>query len=214
MGKKLVALIIALGMCFSLTSCMELFAPTGSSQDNSSVMTSESVSEKASSNEETSSEEKPSSSEGETSDEGGSTEEKVYVTVTFKQPGQADVVKTVEQGKALTDIPTPVAKTGYKIVWDTTNFANVTANMTVNAVETVKTYTIIFDTKDANVSQASMTVTYGETYELPTLVHNSKTFKGWRYDGKMMENNGVWEMDVEGDITFRAVWEVEWTGCY
>ena len=220
MGKKLVALLIAVGMCFSLTSCMEFIESLTSGQGGSSAVSSESVSmeEESSevvSNEETSSEEEESSSsESESSEEGGSTEEKVYVTITFKQAGQTDVVKTVEQGKALTDIPTPAAKTGYKIVWDTTDFANVTENMTVNAVETAKTCTIVFDTKDENIPQASITVTYGEAYELPTISHEDKTFKGWRYDGNMQANNGVWEMDVEGDLTFSAVWEAHWTGSY
>ena len=50
--------------------------------------------------------------------------------VVFKQDGFDDIVKTVSAGETLTDIPTPVqtGETGYTVVWDRTDFSNITEN--------------------------------------------------------------------------------------
>ena len=63
-------------------------------------------------------------------------------TVTFKQEGFEDVTKTVTEGAALTDVPTPQAVTGYTVVWDVTDFSAVEENLTANAVMRANVYTV------------------------------------------------------------------------
>ena len=137
MKKTLVACILAMGLCCSFGAC-DLFdiASTGdvsSSEVTSSEVTSSTV---------TSNEESQSSVE----------EEIVTCTITFKQNGAENVVKTVTKGEALTDIPTPNAKTGYTVVWDVTSFTSVTEDMEVNAVEKPNTYTVTYDANGGNVA--------------------------------------------------------------
>ena len=64
---------------------------------------------------------------------GPDVEEKSY-TVTFKQEGFDDVVKTVKHGESLTDIPVPQTIDGYNITWSRANFDNITENIIVNAI--------------------------------------------------------------------------------
>ena len=57
-------------------------------------------------------------------------------TITFVQEGQADIVKTVEKGSDLTDIPEPAPVQKAEVVWDITDFTNIQKNMTVTAIVT------------------------------------------------------------------------------
>ena len=87
-------------------------------------------------------------------------------TITFVQEGQENVIRTAKKGTALTDIPTPVAVTGYDVVWDVTDFSDIQSNMTVTAVKTAKTFTIYYvvsdfaEGKGVTLSQTQQTVTY------------------------------------------------------
>ena len=56
--------------------------------------------------------------------------------VTFKADGETVATKSVAHGGTLTDIPSVPAKDGYDAAWDKTDFANVTGDITVNAVYT------------------------------------------------------------------------------
>ena len=189
MGKKLLTCVMALCLCLSFASCGEMFQPIDSTSG--------------------------SSSSNQSSSDSSSDVEKQYVTITFKQEGQADIVKTIEQGASLTDIPTPVGKTGYNVAWDETDFTNVAESMVVSAVATAKTYTVILNVgAGAQIAQTSITVTYDQAYELPTPTHNDKSFKGWTYEGAAFAAQGTWTMDVEGDVTVTATWSVDWTGSY
>ena len=144
---------------------------------------------------------------------GDETPDPVYVTVTFKQEGQADVVKTVEQGTALTDIPTPASKTGYNITWSVTDFTSVTESLTVNAVERAKTYTVTFETNGGIVVQPTVTVTYGEEYSFADASHIEYDFIYWKYNGEEFASEGTWNTDVEGTIVLVAQWsDSTWTG--
>lgn len=87
---------------------------------------------------------------------------KVY-TVTFKADGAVVATKSVEHGSTLTDIPSVPSKEGYNQVapvWDTTDFTNITANLTVNAVYTKNEYTVDLS--------ASVTAPDGTTVEAVT----------------------------------------------
>lgn len=57
-------------------------------------------------------------------------------TITFVQEGQVNIVKTVEKGSDLTDIPSPTPVADSEVVWDRTDFTNIQENITVNAVIT------------------------------------------------------------------------------
>lgn len=107
------------------------------------------------------------------------------VTVTFRQEGQADVVKTVVKGNALTDIPTPSAVKGYTVEWDTKDFGKIDADTVVNAVATANVYTITFDYGNSGFEgPATMTVTYDGNFKLPENQSASVAFKGvsWKID--------------------------------
>ncbi len=72
MGKKLIMCLLALGMCFSLASCAELFEPIDSSCSSSL--------------------ESSTSKEDDSSLEDSNDEEEDFVTITFKQDGKETVV--------------------------------------------------------------------------------------------------------------------------
>ena len=219
MGKKLIAMLLALGMCFSLTACEDLLGSLGLGIGNSSESTQES-----SSLDESTSENKPSDSSDQTPDSGdnnqpgGGNEDETEetVTVTFKQEGQADIIKILTKGTALTDIPAPVSKTGYTVSWDVTDFASVTEDMVVNAIETGKTYTVTFEGNIGSLAQQTLEVKYGEAYQLPQALSGEEgMFKGWLYNGQMVATQGVWEMDSEsGAFVLTAKWISAWTGSY
>ncbi len=209
MSKKWIALLVALGMCFSLTSCADLLGGFGLGSEVS-LTSSEADSEDG--EEETSD---SNNSNNEDDNDNDNEEEKQYVTVTFKQAGKADIVKTVEKFTSLTDVPTPAEKKGYTIVWDKTDFRNITENIVVTAIETIKAYTIIFKTNIGITTQTTMSIVYGDTYELPQATSEDGTFKGWLYNGANIAMQGVWEIDAEGGtLVLVAEWLSDWTGSY
>lgn len=132
----------------------------------------------------------------------------VTYTVTFKQDGYADIVKTVEEGENLADIPTPATQTGYTVTWDRTDFTNITQNVTVNAVKTANTYTITYSlgaNNYAKVESETQEVRYGESFTLQTPSYQgSAAFYGWYFadekgnptDEKAENGKYVWAKDV------------------
>ena len=127
-------------------------------------------------------------------------------TITFKQNDQVDIVKTVEEGKDLTDIPTPAAKTGYTVTWDTAAEAlkNVTKNLTVNAVETPKTYTVTYDANGGTMAVSSFQATYDSSFTLATPTREGYIFTGWTYNGNAVAAS-KWKIDAE-NIVLVANW--------
>ena len=152
----------------------------------------------------------PSTSTGNNSNSSSSSVVGARYSVTFKQEGQEDVVKYVEEGKALTDIPTPVPVQGYTVVWEEKDLTNVTADITVVAVKTANTYTITFDMGQEGIPAIqSMNVTYGETFTLPTLptqyvgANDCYDLLEWRLDGVKVESGAyTWTKN----ITLVAKW--------
>lgn len=140
-------------------------------------------------------------------------------TITFKQDGKDDVVRYVKKGEALTDIPACAEKQGYTVVWDKTDFNNVSGNITVTAVETANEYKIYFSgITQANIppgvqlqyDEAKQTyyavVRYDATYTLPVCVKETyeKTTK-WKKDEAEYPSSGTYcELT---DITLSPVWE-------
>ena len=68
------------------------------------------------------------------------------VSVTFVQEGEENIVKTVEFGGTLTDIPTPATRDGFIVAWNRTDFSGLTEDITVYATLTpvVTTVTVTF----------------------------------------------------------------------
>ena len=133
-----------------------------------------------------------------------STDDKQTYSITFKQVGQTDVVKTIEKGETLSDIPTPANKTGYPVTWDKTDFSNVTDNIIVNAVETANTYTITYDANGGMIESTTQAVTYDAEYTLATPSKQDYFFLGWYNEGKLIID-GKWS--IANDVTLVAQWE-------
>ena len=77
----------------------------------------------------------------------GSTVLKVYydiqvITVTFSSEVDDDILRYVDYGDTLTDIPAVPDKPGYSGVWDVTDFSSVTAPFTVTAVYSEEYYSV------------------------------------------------------------------------
>jgi hypothetical protein len=140
------------------------------------------------------------------------------ITVKFVQNGQETIVKELEKGGTLTDIPTPKAKSGYTIVWDKTAFFNLQEGLTVTAVETPNTYVITYElnNRSATIEAATQTVTYDTEVVLFTPQSNSEkiAFKGWieQKSGTAFKS-GVYK--TAENITLVAEWEIlgggEWS---
>ena len=116
-------------------------------------------------------------------------------TVTFKQEGFADIVKTVKYGQTLTDIPTPRSVEGYDVAWESVDLSNITGNMTVNAVKTIKKYTVTF--KQEGFADIVKTVKHGQAL---TDIPAPQSVEGY---------NVAWESvdlsNIKGNMTVNAV---------
>ncbi len=127
-------------------------------------------------------------------------------TITFKEEGFDDVTRTVEEGKDLPATEIPViqgSKVGYTIAWEQTEFKNVTADITVNAVVTPNTYTITINNNGGSGS-SSLNVTFDSAYQLPTPTRNGFTFVEWRIGAQVFPATGTWT--TASDITVKAIW--------
>ena len=127
-------------------------------------------------------------------------------TITFKEEGFDDVTRTVEEGKDLPATEIPViqgSKVGYTIAWEQTEFKNVTADLTVNAVATPNTYTITINNNGGS-GVSSLNVTFDSAYQLPTPTKSGCTFVEWRVGSQVFPATGTWTNP--SDITVKAIW--------
>ncbi len=132
-------------------------------------------------------------------------------TVSFVQDGQPIKTVTVEEGEACleSDIPTPAEKTGYIVTWEEKDLSNITENITVNAVETPKSYTVTLEIGEGSLTSTSYTVSYDEDYILPIVTPKAGyEFIGWQKDGADFANRGKWSVDEE-NITLVAVYKAK-----
>ena len=135
-----------------------------------------------------------------------SSEQKGSYSVVFKQEGQNDIVKTVEEGKALMDIPTPAQKTGYTTKWSVEDFSNITADLTVTAVSTANEYTITYDAGEGAVEVSTQKVTYDTapgSFATPT--REAYIFVCWTYNGNAILPTDVWKL--ASDVILVAKWK-------
>ncbi|MBQ7913170.1 MAG: InlB B-repeat-containing protein [Clostridia bacterium] len=139
---------------------------------------------------------------GNTQDTGSET---TTYTVTFKQYNQPDVVRTVEAGESLTDIPTPAERTGYTVQWGTVDLTNITKNITVEAVETPNVYTITYDAGEGDVATKEQEVTFDCPYTLAVPEREDYIFQGWTYNGNAVLSGDKWT--IAEDVTLVASWK-------
>ncbi|MBQ8284500.1 MAG: InlB B-repeat-containing protein [Clostridia bacterium] len=132
-------------------------------------------------------------------------------TITFKQAGQTDVVKTVTEGGTLAEanVPTVASKTGYTVEWNETELnaalGAISSNLVVNAVETANKYTITYDANGGTASQPTQEVTYDSAFELAaTATRADYDFTGWKKQDGTAVLNGIWK--IADDVTLVASW--------
>jgi len=133
-------------------------------------------------------------------------------TVLFTQEGEKPQSFEVEEGTAFTAIPNYVAKTGYEVKWNEDKLAllsNVTANITVEAIEIPNTYTLTYDAgEEGTASKPSQTVTFDAAVgEMATATRSGYIFKGWFNGQTEVTAKTIWK--VADNVTLTAKWEAE-----
>lgn len=132
-------------------------------------------------------------------------------TITFKQTGYDDVIRQVEEGKTLATSEIPViqgpGKTGYTIAWDVTDFATITDDATVNAVETPNVYNITINNAGGE-GDTSKQVTFDAQYTLTEPTRAGFDFVKWVRVGAGAETefaaSGTYT--IAESIVIKAVW--------
>ena len=137
----------------------------------------------------------------------GSGSEGTERKITFEQAGYDAVVKYVEDGEDLTDIPDPVQKPGYTVTWSIQNFENITEDLTVTAIEKANEYKIFYDAGEGTVAQPHTDVTFDAPYELLTPVYPGYTFTGWVITESGEAFASGEKYSVVGDVYLTATWE-------
>ena len=120
--------------------------------------------------------------------------------VTFKSEVADDIVRRVFTGRDLTDIPAVPEKEGQESAkWDRSDFTNITSDIEVHAVYTMKQLTVTFHnefTEDADIVRQ---VEYGQA------IKNVPTVKAKAY------NSGSWDITdfsrITKNMTVNAVYE-------
>ena len=212
--KKILCIIIAFSMiCFAACNFGNTSDNSSSDSTGSSSISSETDSSDNSSNSASDDVSSDSSDNSSDSSSGDSAQKQTY-TITFKQEGVEDIVKTVEEGQTLTDVPTPNLVTGYNVAWSITDFSNVAENMTVEVVKTAKTYTITYTLGSrandalAQIASNEQQVAYDAVYELVTPTCEGYLFTGWMIEGTTtVLEDGNWAID--DSVTLVAQWTVD-----
>ena len=134
-------------------------------------------------------------------------------TVTFRQEGRKDIVRTVYQGGAVKDVPKVTPVPGYNVMWSVKDLSKITSDLVVVAVKIPCKYTITYDTvyAQAQIARTQQQVTYGEAYTLETAKCEGFRFKGWKIKGTqtMFASSGQYRQT--GSITLEAVWDKDVT---
>ena len=124
---------------------------------------------------------------------------------TVKFMKDSTVVKTeeVEYGKAAT-APEAPSKTGYDFKeWDK-EFSNITADLTVNAVFTAKTFDIKYYDGSTELSLQPSEVTYGQAFDCPDFSAEGFVFAGWFTDSAFQLKYNPGE-EVSSDLNLYAL---------
>lgn len=136
----------------------------------------------------------------------------ISYTVTFVQEGQADVVKTVEQGDKV-ELPTIIATppVGYTYEWERTDFSALSGNITVRLKAVPNQYTIYYDIGDdslAQIESETQTVVFDGDFSPLIPTRFGYTFTGW----VVVDTSEAFAPEkytVAGDTYLVAKWTVD-----
>ena len=133
----------------------------------------------------------------------------VTYTITFKQEGYQDIVKTVKEGESLTEFPNPKRKTGYSVVWDKIEFSNVSSNIIVNAVATANKYTVTYSALGFAIDGTTVELTFDSKCDAldMSLTKGDSIFNGWKYNDTVYTNESIW--NIANDVTVVADWSIK-----
>lgn len=104
-------------------------------------------------------------------------------------------------------LPTPT-KTGFTFIgwYDGDDFFSSNSvwkyneNKSLVARWTNVSMTFTFDPGEGNCDIRSMVILYGDEYTLPTATRNGYFLNGWKLNGTLLEQNGVWTYSTEGAV--------------
>ena len=132
------------------------------------------------------------------------------VEITFVQDGPENIVKTIEKGETLVDIPVPVAKDGYTVTWDVDDFSNIDEDITVNAVYTANEYVITYEInkEHASITAETQKVTFDKEFTLltPTTTRSDVKFSHWCIKGTNDKFAADTVYNIPDDVTLVAKW--------
>lgn len=135
--------------------------------------------------------------------------------VTFRQAGQPDVVVEVPDlaSVAPEQIPTPVAVLGYTVKWAKADLSCVMADIVIEAVQTLNTYTITYYLDGGTNSSDNPTSYTVEMLDIalatPTHSNDDREFKGWYLDETFQTSVTAITREIlvkYGNLTLYARW--------
>lgn len=130
------------------------------------------------------------------------------VTITFIQDGEDNISETIRKGENLLTIPNLVAKVGYSVTWDRSDFTNITTDIIVRAIYTPHEYLITYELNNDNATISSniQMVKYNESYILLIPSCEGFEFQGWKIkNANIFLESGKWT--YLNNITLVAQWE-------
>ncbi len=138
----------------------------------------------------------------------GNQDPPIICVVTFQAEGKNDVVKEIEYGKALTDIPALSNIAGYTCTWSVTDFSCVIEDMLVTEIKTANQYTITYDLEEIEgviISKTSQSVVFNSSFDLEIPTRPAYVFNGWKdQNGTIFSDDGVY--DIADDVVLTAIW--------
>ncbi len=187
----LICLVLSLVMLFTLSSC------GGNDDTNSNTQTGTNTDTGTDSSTDTSQQPDPKPEP----------DPVITYTVSFVQEGFVDVVKTVNEGDTLADIPTHQAVQGYEIKWEEKDLTNIQSDITVNAVKTPIEYNIIYVLNGGtNNDENPNSYNVEQSFELKAPAKEGYTFAGWYNDIDFNNLESGIALGSIGEKPFYAKW--------
>lgn len=188
----LVSLLLVVVMSFALISC--------GGDNNTDTDTNQNTDTSADSNTDSNTDSSTDSS----------VVEKTY-TITFKHADGTQDKVTVKAGETVT-VPDAKQIDGYTVAWETTDFTNIAADMTVNAVKTAIEYTITYEVGDGindpgNIKKYK--ISENDIILKPAAAGAGFDFEGWYSDENLTVRVEKIAAGTTGNITLYAKYQFE-----
>ncbi len=184
----LVSLLLVVVMSFALISC--------GGDNNTDTDTNQNTDTSADSNTDSSTD--------------SSVVEKTY-TITFKHADGTQDKVTVKAGETVT-VPDAKQIDGYTVAWETTDFTNIAADMTVNAVKTAIEYTITYEVGDGTNDPGNIKkykISENDIILKPAAAGAGFDFEGWYSDENLTVRVEKIAAGTTGNITLYAKYQFE-----